>query len=94
VRRRLFRVEIRRSARKDLLDLPARISEQIERAIDRLEARLNEGQPPQDVKKLQGRADTYRIDSGEYRILFALDEQEGVVTIARVRHRKDVYRNL
>ena len=89
-----YRLGITRSARKDLLDLQPRVSEQVERTIERLLARLREGQRPQDMKALRGRPETYRIDSGEYRILFSLDETAALVTILRVRHRRDVYRNL
>jgi mRNA interferase RelE/StbE len=89
-----YRIEVRRTAHKDLLGLPPKISEQVERTIDRLAAQLNAGRRPQDVKKLVGLPNTYRIDSGDYRILFELDDEERVATIARVRHRKDAYRNL
>lgn len=49
---------------------------------------------PQDVRPIRGREDTYRVDSGEYRILFHLDDDQRVVTVFRVGHRRDVYRNL
>ena len=90
----MYKLVVTRSARKDLLDLPTKISEQVERAIDRVLARLNEGQRPQDMKRVRGRPQTYRVDSGEYRILFSLDETAKVVTVIRVRHRSHVYRNL
>ena len=83
-----------RTARKELVDLPPKIGEQVERAIDRLLARLRGGERPQDMKRVEGRPHTYRVDSGEYRILFSLNEDEGSVTVFRVRHRKDAYRNL
>ncbi|MBI2863743.1 MAG: type II toxin-antitoxin system RelE/ParE family toxin [Chloroflexi bacterium] len=89
-----FEIVVRRSARKELRELPAKISGQVERALDRLLSQLNEGQRPQDMKPLKGMPGTYRLDSGEYRILFSMDDAEKLVTILRVRHRKDVYRNL
>lgn len=91
---RAYQLEITRSARKDLVDLPTRVSEQVEKAIDRLLSRLLAGERPQDMKKVHGRPHTYRVDTGEYRILFSLEETAKVVTIFRVRHRKHVYRNL
>lgn len=91
---KVYRLVVTRSARKELLALPPRINEQVERAIDRLLARFNEGERPQDMKKLRGREQTYRVDSGEYRILFTLDESAALITVMRVRHRKDVYRGL
>jgi mRNA interferase RelE/StbE len=88
------RLSVTRSARKELVGLPTKIGDQVERTIERLLARLRDGQRPQDMKGLEGRADTYRIDSGEYRVLFELDEAAAVVRVIRVRHRRDVYRTL
>ncbi len=89
-----YRLVVSRSAAKDLVGLPPKIGDQIERTIDRLLARLRAGQRPQDMRPIVGRPHTYRIDSGEYRVLFEVDEAAAIVTIIRVRHRKDVYRNL
>jgi mRNA interferase RelE/StbE len=89
-----FRLTIKGSARKELLALPPKISGQVERTIERLLDAYRAGERPQDVRKLQGTPDIYRIDSGEYRILFTVDEDAAVISIRRVRHRRDVYRNL
>lgn len=61
--------------------------------IDKVLA-LEDNPRPQDVRRLRGEEDAYIVDSGAYRILFHLDEQAKVVTIFRVRHRRDVYRGL
>jgi mRNA interferase RelE/StbE len=89
-----YQLVFTRSARKDVVGLPPKISEQIERAIDRLLAAFNAGERPQDIKPIQGQRGIYRIDSGEYRILFEVDLASRMITVTRVRHRKDVYRNL
>jgi len=36
----------------------------------------------------------YRVDSGEYRILYEIDDAERRVVVRVVKHRKDVYRSL
>lgn len=89
-----YRLIFTRSARKEAVGLPPKISEQIERATDRLLQAFQSGTRPQDMKPIQGRSRTYRVDSGEYRIVFQLDEEAKTITVTRVRHRKDVYRNL
>lgn len=89
-----YRILLRRSARKDLLSLPRKVGEQVERTIDRLEAHLNAGIRPQDMRRIEGLPHTYRIDTSEYRVLFLLDEDERLVTITRIRHRRDVYRRV
>ncbi|MHB8644844.1 MAG: type II toxin-antitoxin system RelE family toxin [Thermomicrobiales bacterium] len=89
-----YRLIFTRSARKEAVGLPSKISEQVERATDRLLEAFQLGTRPQDMKPIHGRPRTYRVDSGEYRIVFELDEVAKTITVTRVRHRKDVYRNL
>ena len=55
---------------------------------------LAENPRPPDCKKLKGFEDTYRIRSGNYRIVYTIREKILVVFVVRVAHRKDVYRNL
>lgn len=89
-----YRLVIVRSARKEMVALPPKISVQVQRAIDRLVFTINSGQRPQDIKPLKGEDNAYRIDTGEYRVAFELDDKARLVIVYRVRHRKDVYRNL
>lgn len=42
--------------------------------------------------KLAGR-DDFRIRVGDYRIVYAVDEAEDLVLIAKIAHRRDVYRH-
>jgi mRNA interferase RelE/StbE len=49
---------------------------------------------PQDVRRLHGVERGYRVDSGEYRIIYEIDDAERRVVVRVVKHRKDVYRNL
>jgi mRNA interferase RelE/StbE len=86
-----YRIEVKRSAQKEILDLQPKIRRQVEEAIDRLLSTIETGDVPQDIKSLKGEPDAYRIDSGEYRILFAWDRQERLITIYRVRHRRSAY---
>jgi mRNA interferase RelE/StbE len=46
---------------------------------------------PPGAVKLAGR-DDYRIRVGDYRIVYAVDDEEGLVIVARIAHRRDVYR--
>ncbi len=50
---------------------------------------------PLGVKKLKASDENlYRVRSGDYRIVYAIAEEIKIVNIRRIRHRKDVYRNL
>jgi len=42
--------------------------------------------------KLAGR-DDFRSRVGDYRIVYAVDDAKGIVLIARIAHRRDVYRH-
>lgn len=79
-----------RSADRDIRRLDARIRRQVFAKL----LVLKDNPRPQDVKLLRGRDRSYRVRSGEYRILYEIDEVSKVVLIFRVRHRREVYRNL
>jgi mRNA interferase RelE/StbE len=46
---------------------------------------------PPGCQKLSG-YDRYRIRQGSYRIVYGIEDEELVVYVVRVAHRKDVYR--
>ncbi len=48
---------------------------------------------PTGYKKLKGR-DAYRIRIGDYRIIYEIHNQILTIILFRIRHRKDVYREL
>ncbi len=49
---------------------------------------------PPGTKSLKGQRPWLRVRSGDYRIIYAIDDRARQVTIAVVGHRRDVYRNL
>jgi mRNA interferase RelE/StbE len=82
-----YSVHLKRSAAKEIESLPrkdrARIMERI-RALS--------GDPrPADSKKLSGR-EAYRIRQGDYRMLYTVDDEDRVVMVSVVAHRRDAYR--
>lgn len=89
---RPFELVITRDAQKEIASLGPRIGEQVLRATDRLLERYQAGERPQDMKPIRGIPGNFRIDSGEYRILYRVAGT--VITVWRVRHRRDSYRNL
>ncbi|MGH3065388.1 MAG: type II toxin-antitoxin system RelE family toxin, partial [Gaiellaceae bacterium] len=46
---------------------------------------------PVGCSKLAGR-DDYRIRVGNYRVVYAVDDAERLVIVARIDHRREVYR--
>jgi mRNA interferase RelE/StbE len=81
---------------KSLQDIPAKQYKQIVQKL----LSLSITPKPQDVKALKGVKSGYRVDQGEYRILYYLIEatadRPGEVQVFRVGKRNDgeVYRNL
>jgi len=57
---------------------------------------LNVDPMPSDTKELSGYPDYYRVDSGEYRIVYRFDLQEDLVEVLLVGKRNDdeVYKQL
>jgi mRNA interferase RelE/StbE len=47
---------------------------------------------PDGAVKLVGRND-YRIRAGDHRVVYAIDDSDRLVVIARIAHRRDVYRH-
>ena len=77
-----------RSARRELEGLDAAVARRI---ISRIEALASAPRPPGCVK-LQGAAELWRIRIGDYRVVYAIDDNAHVIDIRIVRHRSDVYR--
>ena len=84
----VYRLVLTRAARKDLDRLPGEV---LERA-DPLILALADNPRPFGSEKLQGFESLYRIRVGKYRIIYEIDKTTSIVTIARVEHRKSVYR--
>ena len=83
-----FRIEWKKSTRKDLRKLPTGI---VNRIIEAVEA-LSENPFPHGAEKLSGSEHAYRIRLGDYRIVYEAVTESKLIEIQRVRHRKDVYR--
>jgi mRNA interferase RelE/StbE len=85
-----YTVTILPSALAQLGELPRHDQKKIKERIDRLAA---DPRPP-GVKKLKGEPDLFRIRSGNYRIVYSVENVRLVVLVIRIGHRRDVYRGL
>jgi mRNA interferase RelE/StbE len=84
----MYNVTITRHALKELLGLPARVSDQISKAIDNLE----ENPRPIGCKKLKGESEyLWRIRVGKYRVIYAIEDTIQIVEVRKIGHRKDIY---
>jgi mRNA interferase RelE/StbE len=82
------RLLIKPLAVKDLEAIPLKRDRQ--RLVEPI-SKLAEDPRPSGSEKISGQ-DKYRLRQGRYRILYVIEDQELVVQVVKVGHRKDVYR--
>jgi mRNA interferase RelE/StbE len=82
-----YRVALKTSAEKEFFRLPESISARI---FPKIKA-LGTDPRPNGCKKLSGGRDEWRIRVGDYRAIYTIDEEEKVVRVARIAHRREVY---
>ncbi len=80
-------VEFLPSAARALKKLDPAVQRRIARRIDRLAE-----DPRADAVKLRGPDDVWRARVGDYRVLYAIEDQRLVVLVIKIGHRRDVYR--
>ncbi len=85
--KRSYVVVIKTLAEKKLNKLPAHIRAVLLQAIHKL---ADNPRPP-GCKKLQGYASLYRIRSGDYRIMYSIEDKILTVFVTQVGHRSEVY---
>jgi mRNA interferase RelE/StbE len=85
-----YKLNIKKSVRKELLKLQPKFFKQVMSKI----LSLIDNPKPQDYKSLKGFPDLYRVDQGEFCIIYKIQEEE--IEIFRVGKRNDdeVYENL
>ena len=82
-----YRLELETKALKEFRGLPKERQELIAGVFDDLQANPR----PPGAKKLSG-VDGYRVRSGDYRVLYTIEDSAKRVRVYRVGHRSDVYR--
>jgi mRNA interferase RelE/StbE len=83
----MYSLHILRRAVKDIANLPKGYAKLVSEHIDR----LGRDPRPSDAKKLKETTD-YSLRVGVYRILYEIDDNARIVTVYRVKHRREVYR--
>ncbi|MBI4642921.1 MAG: type II toxin-antitoxin system RelE/ParE family toxin [Deltaproteobacteria bacterium] len=82
-----YRLLIKPSAVKEIEAVP--LIKERRRIIERI-SKLAENPRPFGCEKLSGQ-EKYRLRQGRYRILYSISDQDLVVNVVKVGHRKDVY---
>ena len=82
-----YRIDLARSARKQLESLPDSIAM---RVLTRIEA-LAQTPRPNGCRKLVGSDKLWRIRIGDYRVIYSIDDGKQIVDVNAVRHRREAY---
>ena len=82
-----YKIEIKRSAQKEIQSLPKKDAQRI---ISKIQT-LAEDPRGSDSKKLSAQ-ERYRVRVGQYRILYEIHDLVLLIMIVRVAHRKKAYR--
>jgi mRNA interferase RelE/StbE len=85
-----YTVEARPRVRKALRQLDPGIRRDVLVAMRALAANPR----PPGVTQLKGHKPWLRLRVGDYRVIYAVDDQSRVITVADVGHRREVYRAL
>ena len=83
-----YRLLIKPSAVKDIEAIPLKRDRQ--RVVERI-SKLADDPRPSGSEKISGQ-DKYRVRQGRYRILYVIEDQDLLVQVVKVGHRKDIYR--
>jgi mRNA interferase RelE/StbE len=85
----MYKITITQSALKELKQLQKPVVQKIEKLISGLAINPR----PVGVKKLKGNNEhIYRVRSGDFRVVYAIEDSVRIVEIRKIGHRKDIYR--
>lgn len=82
-----YTIDFKKSALKELHKLPNKEVSEITKVI----ASLSDDPRPSGCKKLKGYANLWRVRSGNYRVIYSIEDQILIVEILEVVNRKDAY---
>ncbi len=83
-----YAIDLKPGAARDLRKLPETLRRRIANRIDALAS----DPVPAGAESLKGEANWYRLRVGEYRILYEVEHKASAVLIARIGHRREIYR--
>jgi mRNA interferase RelE/StbE len=82
-----YELRFKNSVINDLRALPR---SDVAKVLERIDALRDDPRPP-GSEKLSAQ-ERYRVRQGSYRILYEIEDQQVVVTVVKVGHRREVYR--
>jgi mRNA interferase RelE/StbE len=85
----MYEIELRRRAQRALDRLPETDFQAVVEAIKE----LAQTPRPRGVEKVKTTG-LWRVRQGDYRIVYGIDDNQQLVTVVRIGHRREIYRSL
>ena len=85
-----YSIKFTKSAHKEFGHLSASLQEKIVEALHMLA--INPFSNLLQIKKLKGSSALFRLRIGDYRVVYEVKNQELILLIIKIGHRKEVYR--
>ena len=82
-----YKVTIKKSATKELEEIPKK---DLRKIVKRIQS-LAQNPRPQRAQKLSGQQH-FRVRRGDYRIIYSINDKDLVVDIVKIGHRREIYR--
>jgi len=84
----IYQIEFTKQASKQFKNLPFQEQQILAPKIDSLANNPN----PNNATKLVGEDNLYRLRVGDYRIIYTIQNEQLLILILKIGHRRDVYR--
>nr|WP_320016157.1 type II toxin-antitoxin system RelE/ParE family toxin [uncultured Desulfobacter sp.] len=84
-----YKIFFKKSVEKDFKKIPKKSLVKILEKIDELK-----NDPKPDGSEKLTNYDLYRIRQGTYRIVYSIQDQELIIWVVKVGHRKEIYKKL
>ena len=83
-----YQVTLGKTAKRDLRRLD---NVWQKRVVSRLQQLIDTPRPT-GVAKLRGTDNEWRLRIGDYRLIYEIDDEQHIVNVLHIRHRREVYR--
>ena len=85
----MYEITLTEDAENDLTRLPKQIAQRIFKKLRWLAEHFNIVLPDSLTGQLQG---FYKLRVGDYRVIYDFDDDEKIITVYVIKHRRDVYK--
>jgi len=83
-----YKITVKKSAAKELEEIPGK---ELRKIVRRIQS-LVKNPRPHGSQKLSARQ-RYRVRQGDYRIVCSIDDKDSIIDIAKIGHRREIYRS-